>query len=79
MPLTENINIVSKTENENELTLEIRKLKDKYRNVLELHYIQGLEIYEIAEILKITEVNVRKRLERGRNMIKENIRREEKI
>lgn len=53
------------------LTLYINKLPEKYRQVMILFYYDGLPIKEIAKILNISENAVKKRLERGRIMIKQ--------
>ena len=63
-------------ENENgflknqELKEAIKKLDDKYRDILLLKYIYGYSMKEIAKMLKITETNVSTRLERGRKQLK---------
>lgn len=43
----------------------------KYREVLVLHYVEGYQGKEIAEMLKLSESAVRKRLERGREKLRE--------
>ena len=63
-------------ENENgflknqELKEAIKKLDDKYRDILLLKYVYGYSMKEIAKMLKITETNVSTRLERGRKQLK---------
>ena len=49
----------------------IRKLKNKYKEVIILYYYENIEIKEIANILNISTDNVKKRLERARKEIKE--------
>lgn len=48
------------------------ELPPKYKTVLFLHYVEGYKCFEISKILKITESTVKKRLERGRNLLKKN-------
>lgn len=56
-----------------DLLYYISKLDDKYRRVIILHYYNNYNNKEIAELLGINENNVRKLLERGRNLLKERI------
>lgn len=51
----------------------LNKLKDKYRIVFELFYIDDLKISEISKILKISQANVKTRLKRARDMIKKTL------
>lgn len=46
-------------------------LGEKYRVVMELHYLQGFAANEIAAMLGISPVNVRSRLARGRKQLKQ--------
>ena len=46
-------------------------LPQKYREVLLLHYVEGYQGKEIAEMLSLSETAVRKRMERGRNGLRE--------
>lgn len=46
-------------------------LSSKYREVLLLHYVEGYQGKEIAGMLKLSESAVRKRLERGREKLRE--------
>lgn len=45
-------------------------LDEKYRAVIQLHYVEGYKINEIAEILGITQAAVKKRLQRGREALR---------
>lgn len=49
---------------------EVGRLPDAYRDVVVLHYLQGLPTPEVAQLLGIAEVNVRKRLERARRALR---------
>lgn len=49
------------------------ELSPKYKAVLLLYYVEGYKCSEISKILKITESTVKKRLERGRKLLKENL------
>ena len=48
----------------------VKDLPEKYRSVIILFYYDSLSIDEISEALKLSEANVKKRLERARKMIK---------
>lgn len=49
----------------------IKGMNDKYRLVMELFYVDGYSTKEIAQILCITEMSVRKRLSRGRKQLED--------
>ncbi|QUH19555.1 RNA polymerase sigma factor [Alkaliphilus sp. B6464] len=62
---------------------EIEKLREilidlplKYREALYLYYYEEMKIKEIAAILDIGESGVKSRLQRGRNMLQERLRKE---
>ena len=61
---------------ENQIYEYIRNLKEKYRIVFELYYLQNMKIKEISNALKISEVAVRTRLKRARNEVKNMIKNE---
>ena len=46
-------------------------LSSRYREVLLLHYVEGYQGKEIAQMLGISESAVRKRLERGRGKLRD--------
>lgn len=59
-----------------ELFETVMKLPEKYRIVIHLFYYEDYTVHEIADILKITESNVKVRLSRGRVMLKEKLQEE---
>ena len=54
----------------------VMNLPDKYRIVIHLFYYEDYTIREIAEILQISESNVKVRLSRGRTLLKEKLQEE---
>lgn len=58
---------------DNEKFLEIEELPDIYKEVLILKYSSEFSNTEIAEILEISEMNVRKRISRGRKLLKQRL------
>ena len=46
-------------------------LSEKYRKVIVLYYMEEMTTKEIANILRISESTVRKRLQRGRDMLRQ--------
>lgn len=46
-------------------------LDEKYRTVVHLHYVEGYKTRELAALLGITEAAVKKRLQRGREALRE--------
>lgn len=57
----------------------IMSLPAKHKIVMTLYYVEGYTSKEIAGILNISEEAVRKRLEKGRKMIKKEIETEEML
>lgn len=53
---------------------EVMKLPDKYRIIIHLFYYEDYSIKEIAEILKLSESNVKTRLSRGRTLLKHTLK-----
>jgi RNA polymerase sigma-70 factor (ECF subfamily) len=47
------------------------KLPEKYRVVVHLFYYEDYSVKEIANIIKISESNIKVRLSRGRAMLKD--------
>ncbi len=54
----------------------LTSLEEKYRIVIHLHYVEGYGTEEIADLLKISQAAVRKRMQRGRDMLREIYERE---
>lgn len=54
-----------------QLLAQIFSLAEKYKRVIYLHYYEGYSVKEMAVILQISEGAVKKRLERGRNQLRE--------
>lgn len=71
--IEENIEDLSKDEDvlSDEILLAIDKLNINYKTVMSLKYSQGYSDREIAQIVGITEENVRKRLSRARIKLKD--------
>lgn len=55
---------------------EVMKLPDKYRIVIHLFYYEDYTVRKIAEILKLSESNVKVRLSRGRTLLRETLKEE---
>ncbi len=59
-------------------TLEIiMNLPTKYKIVMTLYYVEGYLSKEIAEIIGVSEEAVRKRLQKGRELLKKEIEKEQ--
>lgn len=66
-------NLGDKKSNQDILKYEIGNLPQKYKDVIILYYYKSYSVKQIADALKISDSNVRKRLERARNILKERI------
>lgn len=58
------------------LFAEVMRLPEKYRIVIHLFYYEDYSVREISRILKISESNVKVRLNRGRKMLKQALQEE---
>ena len=58
---------------DNQILAILLELPSKYKEVLLLYYVEGYKCFEISKILKITESTVKKRLERGRKLLKKKL------
>ncbi|GAE34937.1 RNA polymerase sigma factor [Halalkalibacter akibai] len=56
------------------LSVEIRALDFKYREVIALFYFQQLSVKEISDITKENESTIKSRLSRGRKQLKERLK-----
>lgn len=59
-----------------ELFETVMNLPEKFRIIIHLFYYEDYAIREIADILKISESNVKVRLSRGRLLLKERLQEE---
>ncbi len=71
------MNLIVYEEEGDNLYYVTRTLKDKYKVVIELYYINHLKTSEIAKTLHISEANVRTRLKRARDELKKHINEED--
>ncbi len=58
-------------ENDAQVLALLASLDEKYRAVIQLYYIEGYKINELAQILGITQSAAKKRLQRGRELLRE--------
>lgn len=61
---------------EAEVLKEVMLLPAKYKSAIHLYYIEGYKMEEIAGILGISENAVKKRMQRGRDMLKSRLENE---
>lgn len=54
----------------NEVIAELIKLPPSIKSVVYLHYIEGYKLTEVSEMMRISSNAVKKRLQRGRKMLK---------
>jgi RNA polymerase sigma-70 factor (ECF subfamily) len=62
---------VERDERVRQVTHAVRRLKDKYREVVVLHYLQEMSIDDVAKVLGLSRGAVEMRLHRGRQMLQE--------
>jgi len=71
-PLEEYIEtLVFESEESGDLFETVLGLPEKYRIVIHLFYYEEYSVQEIAKVLKLSESNVKVRLSRGRQMLKD--------
>lgn len=68
--------LVFETAESEDLFETVMKLPEKYRIVIHLFYYEDYSVSEIADILKLSESNVKVRLSRGRGLLKEALKEE---
>ena len=74
MASPENERLTLAEQDESKQILEnVMKLPTKYRIVIHLFYYDDLSVAEIAKVLGLSESNVKTRLSRARNMLKNDI------
>jgi RNA polymerase sigma-70 factor (ECF subfamily) len=71
VPLEENLG--ARPKEQSDLWETLRSLSPTHRTVIHLFYYEDYSISEIAQILKITESNVKVRLSRGRSLLRDNM------
>ena len=57
-------------EHKDSIMLDILRLPEKYKTIIQLFYFSGYKIQEISDFLKISEGAVKMRLKRGRELLK---------
>jgi len=58
------------TENEKSIMNMFALIPQKFRTVIVLRYIENFTVKEISEMLKISEQTIRKRINKGKNLLK---------
>lgn len=64
------------TKEDSDLFEAVLALPEKYRMVIHLFYYEDYSVKEIAGVLKVSESNVKVRLSRGREMLRETLKEE---
>ena len=67
------LNNDSNKNEDDEIFSYVYNLPLQYKDVIVLYYYESYSVDEISKILKISQANVKKRLERGRNILKTKI------
>ena len=70
MPCSIHFTLLADKEEERNVIQDIISLPEKYRIAIYLHYVEGYQCKEIAEILGKSESAVKMRLKRGKEMLK---------
>lgn len=63
----------AKLNTESRIIATIKSMKEKYRDILLMKYVQGLGNDEIAELFGITEEAVRQRISRGKKLLEKKL------
>ncbi|WP_153730865.1 RNA polymerase sigma factor [Sporosarcina obsidiansis] len=71
-----NLQLYSKNNTHHDLLDQLMRLPTKHKAVMLLHYVEGYKVDEIAKILTITTSAVKKRLQRGRELLRDRYRKE---
>ena len=66
--------IASEEKEEDDMFECVFKLPHKYKEVIVLYYYENLSTDEISKTLMITKSNVKKRLERARNILRKKVK-----
>lgn len=65
------IRTVSTSEDNAQILGMLMMLEEKYKTVLHLHYVEGYGTQEISSVLGVSNAAVKKRLQRGREKLRE--------
>ncbi len=68
---TDEIRNLAASEDDAQILGLLVSLEEKYRIIIHLHYVEGYKTDEISSMLGISSSAVRKRLQRGRDMLRE--------
>ena len=79
VPLKDDDVIEMETEEQHDLLDALNKLNNKYKMVVQLFYFEGFTTKKISEILGISDENVRVRLNRARNELKDILEKEGEV
>ncbi len=64
------VDTVSRAQDENKVIKAILLLPAKYKMVLLLYYVEGFKVSEISRMIRISESAVKKRMQRGRELLR---------
>jgi len=67
----EDVSDIAADENDAQILSLLMMLDEKYRVVMHLHYVEEYKIEEISKLLGISEAAIKKRLQRGREALRE--------
>ncbi len=65
---------IKATENKSDVMNALLQLPEIYRTAIYLFYYEDMSISQIAKTVKTTETNIKTRLSRGRDMLKEKLK-----
>ena len=71
--------VTFKSKEENAIYLALKSLPDNYREIIYLFYFEDMSVDQIAKTLNLSVSNVKVRLMRGREQLKEILKREEEF
>lgn len=74
LPFKESLYCELDIDSDNLLHESLNKLSNKYKEAFVLHYIEEMKISEISKLLNISEANVKTRLKRARDKVKDYIK-----
>ena len=66
--------LVFEDSGDRELMDAVLRLPERYRIVIHLFYYEDYTVAEIAKLLHLSQSNVKTRLSRGRNLLKETLK-----